>query len=76
MIEFAVMDSVADRLRFMFRKNCRSRVALAFSVIPILMISWQIQFDLSFLQFGFLDAKEIGIKFFKDFAKIFFKHGS
>lgn len=57
-------------------KYCRAAVAFFVGVIPILFIAGKSQVDLPFLQFGFLQAENIGVQGVEGIHKSFFYSGA
>ena len=52
------------------REDCGARVAFLLCVVPIGLIAWETQLELSLLQLRFLKAHEVGIELGKCFAKV------
>ena len=52
--------AVADGQGSLFCENGSAGIALLFGVVPELLIAGQIQADLAFLEFGLLEAEEVG----------------
>ena len=55
-------DAVTDGQRVMLRINRRTGIALLIGIIPIRLIPEKFQVNLSGLQFGLLQAEEIGVQ--------------
>ena len=67
MVVLFYADSAGHGQGFLFGKYGCSAVPFFLSIIPVLLITRQIQVNLSLLQFGFLQTEDIGIQFLKIF---------
>ena len=76
MVVFLHADAVSHLYGLFLCKNCSAGIALFLCVIPILMISGQIQCDLSLLQFCLLQAENICIRFLKEIQESLLHAGS
>ena len=52
-------DLADDLQGLFFAKNCRARVALALCIVPSLMVSGQVKGQLTLLQLGLLQRKNV-----------------
>ena len=68
-------DSIGNAERLFLCKNGRSGISLFLRIIPVLMIAGKLQTDLAFLQLGFLNTEDIGIRFPEKIQKSFIETG-
>ena len=69
-------EPIGHRQGFVSCENGRATVALFLRVTPILMITWQVEADLTFLQFGLLKTKEICIHAVEYFHEVLAHDGA
>ena len=74
MVVFLIGQAVSDRQRRDLRKDGRPAVALLFRIVPVFLIAGQVQFQLAFLQFRFLQAENVGVQRRKILAEILAEH--
>lgn len=63
-------------LGYVLGEDGRTRIAFLFGVVPIGVVAWEIQVELTGLQFCFLQAKKIGIQRLKCLAEVLAYHGT
>ena len=69
-------NAVGHRQRLLLREHGRARIALLHRIIPVLVISRQIQVDLPLLQLALLNAENIRIHLLKIFQKALLHTGT
>ena len=62
-VVFFHSDAVSRAERFFFCENGGAGVAFFLGVVPVLAVAGEVQVDLAFLEFGFLEAEEVGVGF-------------
>ena len=71
MVVFVNSQAVSYTQRADARKNSGSGIAFLFGVVPITLVPFKFEVDLSFLQLRFLQAKAVCIESSEDFFKTF-----
>ena len=69
-------EPVGHRQGFVACENSRATIALFLCVIPVLMITRQVEADLTFLQFGLLKTEKVCIHAVEYFHEVFAHDGA
>ena len=76
MVVLVDTDSVADIHRMMLRIDGRSAVAFLVGIVPIALISIELQVELSGLHLRFLKAEEVCVQLTESLFKLFSDSGT
>ena len=76
MVMFINADTVGHIQGRMLGIDSRSGIAFLVGIVPIRLITNKFHIDLAFLQFGFLQAEEIGIERLEDFGEALSRHSA
>ena len=62
MVVLVDTDTISNAHRSVASEYSRTRIAFLFGLVPIRCIAVEFEVELSFLHFGFLQTKEVGVK--------------